>query len=187
MKYPDREEGFVSCTHSLLHQSLRMMTTFGLKDKRKRRFPRGNRNSKKSRRISTSYLMMIIEAWNWEENCKETNGCSTLSSFCINKNDCVSRLKLLWSMQKFSEKVVDCCKYRLQNSSQRYRSKIASRVVKLMEKQRLQLTADFDEMIPSSILAFLKNFVKLMTDLVLTKMWRQSWSRRSWRKLLCHH
>lgn len=49
--------------------------------------------------------------------------------------------------------------YRLENKSQRYDSKILSKVAKLVNKRRSQLNeTDFDEMDPISILAILKEF-----------------------------
>lgn len=72
-------------------------------------------------------------------------------------------------MQNSFVRAVDYRTYSVKNRSQRYNSKIASQVAKLVEKLRSQLKKmDFDKMNPISILASNKEYETLAT--VLTFM-----------------
>lgn len=62
-------------------------------------------------------------------------------------------------MQKPFVKAGSYCTYRLKNKSQRYTSKVAPKVTKLVKKLRSLLhQKHFKEMHPISILAFLEKF-----------------------------
>lgn len=92
-------------------------------------------------------------------NFKEDDDMLSLSNVRKQEKDRAPHLKVLRPMQKSFVKAMDYSTYRLKKNFQRYNSKIASKLAKLVKKPRSQLRkTDFDEMDPTSISVFLKEF-----------------------------